>query len=283
LVLRFREFSKFQSFFKAKNLFKDRYNSLLDLVEKKTIEMPLSRLQYFGKQEHRFIYDISWSKNNPANLRDVTKYQKKHNQEPSLFDNRIHLFPNVADYLINLSGLLRPLIQRTWALEVAKINKLDESKLHNFLFSSERIGITRLTEPLRELQNDKCFYCETMFGSTNNKKPAVDHFIPWARYPNDGLANFVLAHTDCNGSKSDHIASVEHLKNWMIRNNDSNIISQLGVISDKNYWEIRKEESASIAKNFYLRLQSGVELWADKNDFKLADVDQIKSIFSSYI
>ncbi len=46
----------------------------------------------------------------------------------------------------------------------------------------------------------------------------VDHFVPWARYPVDLGHNFVLAHSTCNSSKSDHVASAEYLEKWVDRN-----------------------------------------------------------------
>ena len=43
----------------------------------------------------------------------------------------------------------------------------------------------------------------------------VDHFVPWSRYPVDLGHNFVLAHQTCNNSKSDRLASTEHLERWV--------------------------------------------------------------------
>ena len=47
---------------------------------------------------------------------------------------------------------------------------------------------------------------------------AVDHFIPWRRYPLDLGHNFVLAHSSCNSSKGDPLAAVPHLRRWHERN-----------------------------------------------------------------
>ncbi len=237
--------------------------------------MPLPRVQYFGSQENRFIYDVAWSKENPVDLKQVTLYQRG---DESTFDNSITLLPHVADYFVNLNGLLRPLIQRTWALEVAKINQLEESKLENFLFGAKRAAAAKLAEPLREIQNDRCFYCGDRFAITEKKKPAVDHFIPWVRYPNDGLCNYVLAHSDCNGSKSDHLADVEHFAHWIGRNNDEGIVSDLKSIAKDNFWDLRQRKSINIAKNIYLRLQPELELWSAKDSYMLVDVARIKSV-----
>jgi hypothetical protein len=47
---------------------------------------------------------------------------------------------------------------------------------------------------------------------------AVDHFVPWRRYPFDLGHNFVLAHPTCNGRKGDRLAAVDHLRRWDERN-----------------------------------------------------------------
>src|SRR4029453_17063629 len=69
---------------------------------------------------------------------------------------------------------------------------------------------------LRVGQDGVCFYCRRLLKDSG----PVDHFIPWARYPVDLAHNFVLAHGSCNESKSNLLASVEHLENWCTRNVD---------------------------------------------------------------
>lgn len=221
--------------------------------------MPLPRLQYFGQQEKRFIYDIAWDKTIVDELKTVTAYQR---QQPSEFDNRIHLAPKVADYLVALNGLLRPLIQRTWALQVARINQLDESKLEAFLFQNKRAAIAQFSEGLSDIQSDQCFYCEKPLGTSQKTKPEVDHFVPWARYPNDGLANLVVAHSACNLEKSDHVAAFQHYQHWQERNADQTIINTIEEIATQSLWEVRLVESINIAQTLYGRLDGGVELWA---------------------
>lgn len=263
-IYTFRDATSFGSIFNVRQNFTAKYQTLVNKVEKKLIEMPLPRLQYFGKQEHRFVYDISWSMTNLVDLKQVTAYQRN---QPSSFDNRIHLLPNVADYLVNLNGLLRPMIHRAWAMQVAKMNQLEESKLQHFLFGHERSAIHRFADPLQELQNNRCFYCEKTFKGQAKLKPEVDHFIPWTRYPNDGLANFVLAHFDCNNSKSDHFASTELLDKWRERNSDDAALKQLAEIAEKHRWELLDESSVNIANVLYSRLQVGTELWHQKGFF----------------
>ncbi len=275
-IKEFRASNSYSTLFKLKNT--GGYKTLLNHVEKKLVEMPLPRAQYFGKQEIRFIYDISWSKSSPVSLSEVTSHQK---DLESSFDNRVHLLPHVADYLVNLNGLLRPLIQRTWAMEVAKINKLEESRLEKFLFGAERAGAAKLAPDLRQFQNNKCFYCGKSFGAAG-KLPEVDHFVPWARFPNDGLANYVLAHAACNVSKSDHIAGVDHFAHWMQRNHSPAELSDLQHIADEHNWVLKDHESVNIAKTLYLRLQPEVELWENVEMYRQVDLVEIKKVVEVY-
>jgi hypothetical protein len=68
---------------------------------------------------------------------------------------------------------------------------------------------------LRDLQKGACFYCGN---AIRGEGGAVDHFIPWSRYPLDLGHNFVLAHAACNGDKRDMLAAVGHLERWFERN-----------------------------------------------------------------
>lgn len=45
----------------------------------------------------------------------------------------------------------------------------------------------------------------------------MDHFVPFSLYPRDLAANFVLAHSACNRSKSDTLAARPHLDRWVER------------------------------------------------------------------
>jgi len=83
-----------------------------------------------------------------------------------------------------------------------------------FLFGTERTSVARYQPILQELQAGRCFYCDGRIRSN----PAVDHFIPWSRYPLDLGHNFVLSHARCNGRKSDYLAANQHLERWVARN-----------------------------------------------------------------
>ena len=84
------------------------YERLVRRVEWKLIEMPLPRLQMMGHAHEPFIYRIHWDHR-----------IQRHAVEATNFDNRLLLQPAVGEYLRQLNGLLRPLIQRRWAAMVA--------------------------------------------------------------------------------------------------------------------------------------------------------------------
>jgi len=75
------------------------------------------------------------------------------------------------------------------------------------LFGTERIDLAPLRHPLLDLQNGACFYC----GQRVKRAAHVDHFIPWSRYPDDGLDNLVVADSTCNSRKTDFLASERHV------------------------------------------------------------------------
>ncbi len=97
------------------------YERLVKLIEWKLIEMPLPRLQVMGHLPREFIYRIGWDQR--VTRRQVVRYQAG---EARAFDNRVLLISGVGEYLLQLSGLLRPLIQRRWAAMVADLNRLEE-------------------------------------------------------------------------------------------------------------------------------------------------------------
>jgi len=163
------------------------YQQLLDQIEWTLILMPLPRVQRVGGEQEELLYSIAWGIDVARG--PISAYQRG---QASDFDNRIVLKPGVASHLLRLNGLLRPLVYRSWTTLVARINRdlVDESRLEDFLFGRGRIALTPLAPALRDIQNNRCFYCDHPLGPTAQ----VDHFIPWARFPDDGIENLVLAH-----------------------------------------------------------------------------------------
>ena len=250
------------------------FEKLVDKVEWKLIQMPLPRLQRVGRNDVSFIYSINWD--DSIRQGDVSQYQKGLSKD---FDNTIYLKPNVGDCLIQLNTLLRPLIKQQWACQVAETNRLNEAKLQSFLFSTNRLSTTRINEQLTELQNGLCFYCHKPVGQSDREKPEVDHFIPWSRYPNDSLANFVIAHRKCNANKKDFLAYEEHLASWVTRLKDASQMSDLEIIAQDNKWDVGETVSENIGRAIYLNLQGGIDLWKIDKSFTSLNKSRIQQIW----
>ena len=228
------------------------WQQLARFVEWKLIEMPIPRLQVSGTGEDRFLYEYGWAQGITQGV--VGAYQRG---VPGEFDNRLLLRPGVAEGLLRLNGILRPVLRREWAVKVASMNGLPESRLEEFLFGASRIPLGEVRGPLAELQGGRCFYCEdALRGPTD-----VDHFIPWARYPDNGLDNLVVAHARCNNRKRDFLAAAEHVERWAARNAErANDIAQAAVDFT---WERDAARSRSVAVATYSRLDEGAKVWIE--------------------
>jgi hypothetical protein len=236
--------------YRARHAHPAAFADLVDFVEWKLIEMPIPRLQVLGRQEDRFLYEYNWTQD--VRRSTVVAYQRG---TASDFDNRLLLRSGVAEQLVRLNGILRPLFYREWAGMVARMNKLPETELERFLFGSERIPLDPVRGPLRDLQENRCFYCEGRISGPSD----VDHFIPWSRYPDDGLDNLVAAHPKCNNSKRDFLAAVEHVEHWKARGRNHN--TDFATLAADVLWPRNVERTRSIASAIYSRLPVTSRLW----------------------
>ena len=243
----------------------EAYERLVRRIEWKLIEMPLPRLQIMGQSERKFIYEIGWDQQ--VERREVARYL---GGEASTFDNRVLLKPGVGEYLLQLSGLLRPLIQRRWAAMIGQLNRLEESQLEVFLFGADRTPTGRIRAGLWEIQERRCFYCDTRV-----QEPAqghVDHFVPWSRYPDDSLDNLVVADQRCNSFKSSSLAAAEHLARWAKRVAEgSTEYAQLADLAEQAGWDRHAVRSLSVARAIYLRLPDDSRLWLRGKEFIAPD------------
>lgn len=249
--------------FRAQSAHPDAFERLVRKVEWKLIEMPIPRLQRMGREEDRFLYDYGWTED--IRQADVTAYQRG---DRSAFDNRLLLGPAVAEHIVTLTGVLRPVVRREWTLMVAGMNALSEAKLEQFLFGSSRVSLDAVRGALGELQGGRCFYC----GARVGRQIDVDHFIPWARYPDNGIDNLVAAHPACNNQKRDFFAAAEHLEHWTgrsrVRNEDLDIlVSEAGWVRDAG-------RSRSVARAMYSRLPQGSRVWISGTE--LVPIDQVR-------
>jgi 5-methylcytosine-specific restriction endonuclease McrA len=242
----------------------DAWSRLICEVEWILVHMPLPKLQRVGSDLVPFVYQIQWD--------DGIRRQDFRSPD---FDNLIRLVGRSGDHLIRLSGLLRPLVCREWATLVARLNRqvLDDPELDDFLFGAERSSLSRVKKPLHELQGGHCFYCEARLSADSH----VDHFIPWARYPDNGLANLVVAHARCNGEKRDHLAAAGHVARWAQR--PRTYVQNLEEISREAGWPVQRETTLAVARSIYLRLPGEARLWRIGDEFESADRDALVSAF----
>ena len=133
----------------------------------------------------------------------------------------IELRAGVVGCMRRFRGLITALAQARWAEWIRVQNGAllgSGTDLERFLFGQDRVALSEFADLLCELQAGKCFYTNKKLGPDRGRQ--VDHFIPWSRYPTDSPFNLVLACGPANGAKSDHLASVGHLRNWLQRNSE---------------------------------------------------------------
>lgn len=250
------------SLLRARQAAPDDFERMLTEVEWTLVEMPLPKLQRIGDEAFEFIYVVGWSDR-----------VRRGEFNSANFDNRIQFIRGAGDHLVRLAGLIRPLVQREWTDHVAHLNRglVDESELADFLFGAGRIALGPVRGPLRELQHGSCFYCHSLVRDVGE----VDHFIPWSRYPTDGIENLVFAHGQCNNAKRDHLAAGAHVEKWADRAKSS--ASDLGRIADEQAWGCERTRSLSVARSIYLRLPDDARLWQSQGEFVAMDRAAIKA------
>ncbi len=247
-----------------------QYEGLVRSVEWKLIEMPLPRLQRMGAASADFVYEIGWSES--IVKRTVDRYA---DGDTSAFDNRVQLKSGVGEYFVQLNGLLRPLIHRRWCAMVALLNKLEDSRLEEFLFGADRVPTVKVRAGLWEIQGKRCFYCDGRV--VDPRKGHVDHFIPWARYPDNGIENLVVTDVACNGYKGSSLAAGEHVMRWAARLSPAGgVTSQLAELVARTGWDRHAERTVSVARGIYLSLPQTAKLWLRRKEFVGVDQEAMK-------
>jgi|GEM_PF-445092 len=266
------------------------YLGLRNRVEWILISMPLPRLQRVGHTaSDPFLYFVPW--NDQIKRGVVSGYQATGQG----FDNRVILKPGVAEALVRLNGLLRPLIQTEWARKVAELNSLEHSSIQDFLFHSDRIALTKIASPLMDLQKGFCFYCQTRLpqratpaqaGARGGRRAEpleertaeVDHFVPWSRRRDNDLTNLVLSHHKCNNAKRDSFAAVPHLRHWLERLSKHE--SPLQQVADEFDWEYNPHSARVVTKSMYQSLPAGTSLWvAGRSNFESLRIGDLAECF----
>lgn len=238
------------------------------------VRMPLSKLQRFGSGasavEDRFIYEFGWPDEVAAGR-----------VRRSDFDDTLYLKNGVAEWLVRMSGLIRPLVQQRWAGFTAQRNRdhLDEAQLEEFLFGQERRSLSAVREPLVTAQEGTCFYCRETLGT----RVEVDHFVPWAKHPDDGLDNLVAAHGRCNSQKSKALAAIQpHLQHWTRRfDSESRDARRLETAARELSWPRRADRTLNAARSLYLWLPPGTPLWHSGSTFVPSDPARAAALLAS--
>lgn len=257
------------TFFKARHSRPNEFKKALDSIEEILIRMPLPKLQRFDGKNHEILYRIAWDDSIKSGV--ISEYQRT----GAAFDNRIHFLPGAAERLIRLNTLLRPLIYREWASKVAAINNLEQSKLESFLFGIERDVPESLRKPLLELHDKTCFYCHKPIKAEMH----IDHFIPFARFPDNRIQNLVPAHATCNLAKKDFLAATRHVSHWVEyldkREKDLVEIAEIAAVDH------HPAHSISAARGIYMRLDETADLWSEADKFEAAKPEIIRQLLSA--
>jgi hypothetical protein len=230
------------------------YASALDAVENTFVRYPIPLMQVVGGATIPFLYAVDWPEGtSPRSLRRSG-------------GDRVRLLDGVAERLVVLGPMLRPLIELHWTRDVARWTRLglEDEELRSHLFGSERSMFPKpLVAGLAELQGSECFYC----GEPLGKRREVDHFLAWSRWPNDAIENLVLA-DHCNGYKSDHLAATEHLVRWRARLDA--VGEELGSLADSIGWPSNRERTWALAQTTYTHVAAGTPLWVRAREFEIA-------------
>lgn len=256
----------------------EKYDLALRKVEEELIAWPLPRVQQIGREEHRFLYELDWTldeaERKQGALRGrVRAYQR--GESAAGFDNRIRMKPRVVEALARFHGLVRELVETRWVRKVRDLNGFEERpirrkrssshvfavgaldrSLHGHLFGFKRGSLVSLGGPLRALHGGRCFYCDERI-----TKVHIDHFLPWARYPDNRLLNLVPAHPTCNGSKATFLAAVPHLSRWLHRFTDPSIRAALEAIGEEEGWPIGGTATLGASRHAYAQQPDGANLW----------------------
>jgi hypothetical protein len=242
----------------------DGYRQLVRRIEFKLIEMPLGKLQVIGKLHRPFMYDLGWDRDHPPRWSEV---------KSDAFDGVLLLRPGAGRHLLRAGGLVRPLVQREWALTVSACNdELLGDDLDEFLFGADRVSLRPVKRGLRELAAGRCFYCNRKVGSS----PAqIDHFLAWTRHIDNGLANLVFAHASCNNAKRAYLAAEPHVERWVQRLLDSSYTRGLVDLAAEEHWDHDPASSVAAARGIYLALHDGYPLWQERGIFTPASRDRL--------
>lgn len=222
------------------------YLRLVRRVELTLAQQPLTHLQttpargaVLGRQD--FIFD-------------ATGLHKKMTRAELDAHGPVVLRPGAARSFRELAPLLKPMIEMLWVADVVQLNRsyLETDDIAGFLFGVDRTALTGLTPHLRDLQNNRCFYCDKPLPGAAH----VDHVLPWSKIPIDGVANLVLADPRCNLAKLASLPVVEHVTRATSRSK-----ADLDETARRSRLPVLLERTRRAASGIYGTLPAGSPLW----------------------
>ncbi|MEZ6002636.1 MAG: HNH endonuclease domain-containing protein [Planctomycetota bacterium] len=183
----------------------------------------------------------------------------------------VRFVPGVIGGFRHFAPLVEELARAAWLRHVLRVNPTvlgAVTRVESFLFPDSRSSLMALRGPLLEMQGETCFYCrEGMRGDV-----AVDHFLPWARYRRDLGHNFVLAHSSCNGSKSDSLPALLHLERWAQRNHEfgADLAQRFDLLRFPHDVATTQRDASSL---YELAEAEGADLWIEKGRMQRVSSD----------
>ena len=235
----------------ARRRIPDEYEVAVSAVEDTFVRYPIPLLQVVGTNLLPFLYEPDWPEGtSAAGLRRDGR-------------DRVRLLPGVADRLVVLGPLLRPLIELHWTRDVARWTGVptEDDRLRAHLFGSDRLTFpAALRRGLADIQDGRCFYCHDRLGV----RVEVDHFLAWSRWPNNAVENLVVADR-CNSAKSDHLVAPEHLDRWSAHLSARE--DDLADVAAAAGWPSDRPRSLGLVRSTYGHLAPGTPLWLRDREF----------------
>lgn len=229
------------------------FQALLSAVSQTVSAQPLNYLQNFGGGTDEFLYERAGA-------------------------GRIRLKPGVAYCLRRFQPLVQKLARSHWVghLKGNRRNHAilgDAGDLEEFLFATPRQSLVLVAQGLRKVDGPNCFYCGQVVNTAD-----VDHFIPFSQYPRDLAHNFVLAHPNCNRSKSDTLAARPHLERWLERlSRLSDNIAEIGLAVGVAVDAVASKDIAGWGYNSAICSES--RAWLAPSKYELVD-NSYRTLFS---
>jgi hypothetical protein len=126
---------------------------------------------------------------------------------------------------------------------------------------------------LWEIQGKRCFYCARW---VMERQGQVYHFIPWARYSDNGIEDLVVADVACNGDKESSLAADGHVTRWAAQLSSAEVAAQLADLAARIGWERHGERTVSVARGIYLGLPMSARLWLQRKEFIAVDHEALR-------